>query len=68
MSRTQLLRELASFTDPCGLIHTHPTFHAKIAEYLADVFDLRVEIETVELFSPLPVHTACPHEPLLELG
>lgn len=68
MSRTQLLRELASITDSCGLFRTHPTFHPEIAEYLADMCDLRIEIETVELFGPYLVHTACPYEGLLELG
>lgn len=68
MSRTQLLRELTSITDPRSLFHTHPTFHTEIAEHLTDVCDLRIEIETVELFGPYLVHTARPYEGLLELG
>jgi len=64
----QLLRQFASFTDPCGLFHTHPAFHSEIVEDLADVCDLRIEIETVELLGPCLVHTARPYEHLLELG
>jgi hypothetical protein len=65
--RTQLLRELTSITDPYGLFHTHPTFHTEIGEYLADVCDLGIEIEAVELFGPYLVHTARPYKGLYEL-
>jgi hypothetical protein len=68
VSPTQLLCELASITDPYGLFRTHPTFHTEIGEDLADVRDLGIEIEAVELFGPYLVHTAHPYKGLQELN
>lgn len=67
MSHTQLLRELASIADPCGLFRTQPAFHTEIAEYLADVCDLGIDIKTVEFLGPYLMHTTRPHEGLPEL-
>lgn len=68
VSRTQLLREFASITDPYGLFRTHPTFHTEIGEDLANLCDLGIEIEAVELFGPYLVHTAQPYKGLHELN